>query len=657
MKIGVNTSCWCNVMATRVAMTCSLAIALSFGEGCRTSDGFVKASSFGWNAEDATAALQAALDSGAKRVVVDDVGAPWNVRPVFLRRSNIEVVVADGVTVRSKKGAFKGVNDCLFAVAQNVSNVVLRGEGKATLAMNKKDYQNQAEYDFSEWRHAVSISGGSDISVRDLTILSSGGDGVYVRGAARNVCLDRLVCRDHNRQGISVISAVGLRVSNCAFVETSGAPPQCGVDIEPNTADDRLEDIVFEDCTFTDNAAAGILLHLSQLDGTTRPISIAFRRCTSRGNANCGIRVNAAGPKGAVRGSVSFEDCAVSGNRHSALVVSSKRSDVLSVAFRNCMLDSRGGKAEPVRFDNGSYLADFGGISFEDVRILADRGRPIAFEGVQGAGIDADTMKGSAVVEAGGARQTVVLADFSRDYPQNPEALRSLLSFKTQTPDFRSIEAASGVKPFDAPISTGWLRGRFTFVQCIPAAGDYPIVFRMRPLGGRKPEIKVQTFDALGTDLGIFSAAGTVVTNVIHAKGACVRRFAVNPSALVSVESRWPGHGIQADCFAHLYGGTNRRFWFAVPSDADKVVVQVKPEEACSARMLRPDGSVAAEMPLGVGIAMLEAVREKSVVGETWCLEFPCIKEDAFFRIGAPAVAIASPADGATVRTTLKTGK
>ena len=31
----------------------------------------VKASSFGWNAEDATAALQAAIDSGARKVIVD----------------------------------------------------------------------------------------------------------------------------------------------------------------------------------------------------------------------------------------------------------------------------------------------------------------------------------------------------------------------------------------------------------------------------------------------------------------------------------------------------------------------------------------------------------------------------------------------------------
>ena len=61
--------------------------------------GEVRASEFGWNAEDATDALQAAIDSGAERVVVDRQEGDWLVRPLFLRKSNQEIVVADGVTV------------------------------------------------------------------------------------------------------------------------------------------------------------------------------------------------------------------------------------------------------------------------------------------------------------------------------------------------------------------------------------------------------------------------------------------------------------------------------------------------------------------------------------------------------------------------------
>ena len=42
------------------------------------------ASWYGWDAEDATAALQAAIDSPAEHVIVDNVG-PWIVGPIALR--------------------------------------------------------------------------------------------------------------------------------------------------------------------------------------------------------------------------------------------------------------------------------------------------------------------------------------------------------------------------------------------------------------------------------------------------------------------------------------------------------------------------------------------------------------------------------------------
>ena len=138
----------------------------------------VKASAFGFNPEDATAALQKAINSGAQKVIVDNTGKDWITRPLFLR-SNQEIIFEDGVTLRAKKGEFKGVNDSLINL-NNISNVIIRGEGAVTLVMNKKDYDNPALYNFSEWRHAISIRGATNIKISDLTLKSSGGDGIYV---------------------------------------------------------------------------------------------------------------------------------------------------------------------------------------------------------------------------------------------------------------------------------------------------------------------------------------------------------------------------------------------------------------------------------------------------------------------------------------------
>lgn len=74
------------------------------------SRGSVKASSFGWNATNATKSLQAAFDSGAAKVVIDRQAGDWIVEPVFLR-SNQEVLIDEGVVVRALKGAYRRPTD------------------------------------------------------------------------------------------------------------------------------------------------------------------------------------------------------------------------------------------------------------------------------------------------------------------------------------------------------------------------------------------------------------------------------------------------------------------------------------------------------------------------------------------------------------------
>ena len=131
---------------TMMAAAFAATILAAWGQSPVTSQsptaGCVKASDFGWNAANATAALRAAISSGASKVIIDRQDGDWIVEPISFKCSNQEIVVADGVTVRALKGAFKQIGDCLFNIPRGVSNVVLRGEGTATIAMNKRDYQD-----------------------------------------------------------------------------------------------------------------------------------------------------------------------------------------------------------------------------------------------------------------------------------------------------------------------------------------------------------------------------------------------------------------------------------------------------------------------------------------------------------------------------------
>ena len=140
----------------------------------------VKASSFGWNAEDATAALQAAIDSGAQKVIVDwrDEG-DWFISSVVLRKSNQEIAIADGVTIRGKKTSNAAA---LFTIPQGITNVFLHGIVTAAIAVEEGDC-----------RPAVQILGGENVSVSDLTIVSDGCDGIKFSDTMKKLKIGNII--------------------------------------------------------------------------------------------------------------------------------------------------------------------------------------------------------------------------------------------------------------------------------------------------------------------------------------------------------------------------------------------------------------------------------------------------------------------------------
>ena len=185
-------------------------------------------------------------------------------RPITLR-SDQEIDFEPGVLMLAKKDEFRGGGDSLFA-AIGVYNLTMRGYG-ATLRMWKKDYQNPP-YKKAEWRMGIAIRGGRNMLIEGLRVESSGGDGFYVdegpgAGWSENVTIRNCMAFDNHRQGISVISAVNLLVENCTFAATRGTAPEAGIDLEPDSAKQRLVNCVIRNCIFEDNHGQQIVLYLA----------------------------------------------------------------------------------------------------------------------------------------------------------------------------------------------------------------------------------------------------------------------------------------------------------------------------------------------------------------------------------------------------------
>jgi hypothetical protein len=223
--------------------------------------GFVDASTLGYNATDATAALQKAIDTG-KNVWVPKEPRPWIVDKINLTQSNQTIQFEKGAEVLAKKGAFVGTNDHLFT-AKHVTNVKLTGYG-ATLAMNRTDYA-QPPYKKAEWRHGLALYDVKNFQILGLTIRDTGGDGIYLgagaKGACENVTIKDVILKGNYRNGISVISANGLIIDNTIVVETgvgTGTAPKDGVDFEPNAASQVVKNVVVKNSIFAGNAVDGL---------------------------------------------------------------------------------------------------------------------------------------------------------------------------------------------------------------------------------------------------------------------------------------------------------------------------------------------------------------------------------------------------------------
>lgn len=602
----------------------------------------VKASSFGFSEKDATACLQKAIDSGVKKLIVDNTGREWLVGPIRLR-SGQEIVFADGVVVRALPGAFKKQGESLFT-AKDVSGVTLRGGKNAVLMMNKKDYQDTARYQWSEWRHLISLRGASDVVISGLTLKASGGDGIYVSTGSgqigcRNVLIDNVTCDDHHRQGISIISAENLLVKNSRFRNTRGTPPQCGVDIEPNGNRDYVINNVFKNCEFSGNAAAGILLHLAALNADSKPVSITFRNCRSFGNASDGIALYMSSTT-SVKGSVLIEDCEVRSNQGGALVISNQQDAGMQLAIRNTVLDNRNGRQSAVLLNNSGVQRDIGGIRFENVRLLPGRNTPVVFHGMTGVGIREFT--GSLSLQNDNGKITDFdLAKFSAAHPPRPE----LRNFSVMPVDLKKLHPVDASAARRDKNNKSRFRGRFRFLQYCPAAGVYPIRFNAVKITKFPLNLEVHLRDAAGTDLGRFSITEPEKIYLLKANGRNLFSFEINTKGdAVTVNSPHPGQAVRADDWVGMFGGGNHQFYFSVPAGVKEINIDVAGtlREPVSAQLISPDGKVVTEVKMLEGMKRLHHIREKADVSEVWCLKFPYGREDFKFRVGAPLLPLVS---------------
>ncbi|MFO7902260.1 MAG: right-handed parallel beta-helix repeat-containing protein, partial [Pirellulaceae bacterium] len=452
-----------------------------------------RASWWGFDPEDATKALRAALNSAAKQVVVEKMHHPWIVATTIRLPSDKEIVFEPGVVVEAKRGEFRGKSDCLF-LAKSCRNLTLRGEG-ATFRMHKSDY-HKPPYALAEWRHALSIRGSEDVTVTGLTLAHSGGDGIYLgvgsnRATNRNITIRNVVCDGNNRQGISVITAENLLIEDCSFLNTRGTPPEAGIDFEPNHPEEPLVNCVLRNCRSKNNAGHAYHIYLGNMHKESPPISIRLENCTSEGCERYSAYVGVANREGkrTVRGSIEYVDCQFDGDEGAGVYIRGNEADGCRVRLERCEIirrDDQPSRLAPITIEAPRRLdLDTGNIEIADCVIRDSLVRPpVALIASPLTGLR--NVSGSVKVESpeGESVYTLDSEQLAEWFPvQGLVARIPRVAF-----DWRDAKPVDADSPVDGEVSTFRLRREAVLLTQGTAGEPVELAVKMEAVGDHTPE-------------------------------------------------------------------------------------------------------------------------------------------------------------------------
>jgi hypothetical protein len=165
-------------------------------------------------------------------------------------KSNMTLRLADGAVLKVIPNDLPLYTLISVAKARDVTieGGVLEGDRKEHLGTK------------GEWGMGIRIGPEAEnVTVSATTARKMWGDGIYVSGAT-TVKICGFTADRNRRQGMSIIEADGIIVTNSVFKNTRGTRPSAGIDFEPNEAHQKIMNVRIENSKFIDNAGAGVMI-------------------------------------------------------------------------------------------------------------------------------------------------------------------------------------------------------------------------------------------------------------------------------------------------------------------------------------------------------------------------------------------------------------
>lgn len=177
----------------------------------------------------------------------------------LIAKSNSQIVFQKNSRLLMKPNSLEN-----YAILKiyNVSNVVI----SSPVIIGER---NQHKGNKGEWGFGLQITAAKNIKIISPMISNCWGDGIYIGGDELNTC-DSIIIINANinscrRNGISITDGKNIQIIKPIISNTNGTSPMAGIDIEPNTDNATIDNILISNPITINNARAGILIALNNL--------------------------------------------------------------------------------------------------------------------------------------------------------------------------------------------------------------------------------------------------------------------------------------------------------------------------------------------------------------------------------------------------------
>ncbi len=264
---------------------------------------------------------------------------PYRISPLYLP-SKTTLLLDSGVIIQALPGYADGKK--LFNIV-DATAVQIVGYG-AILKMNR------AEYKSGQYRHCLSINGSKLVSIKGITCLSPGGNGVYVGGSdhqpfSEDVTLEDIRVENSLSAGLEVVSARNLSIRRSHFIgshgsetrgiQRSAADKVPGIELSPRGPQGRLDNIRLEDDATTNSEGDGIRVVLTRVTRDNPPVTVTIERHRDKGSGGSSFFGTDDPPSGsAVGGRLVFDACYSEAAQEYGAVFSFWNSSGAGASFR-----------------------------------------------------------------------------------------------------------------------------------------------------------------------------------------------------------------------------------------------------------------------------------------------------------------------------------